>query len=114
MTAVEEITATNNISPESNFSDYLINGKFFLTALEFHYELLERGISCNILEDFFSNPENFYKLDLTQSDVLSISKSVDVIYRILDSHVSISTLDSSDLRTGSEDQNSLEEQLKGK
>ncbi|KAM3187988.1 hypothetical protein ACTXT7_001223 [Hymenolepis weldensis] len=101
MTTVEENKTTSNIYSESNFSDYLINGKFLLTALEFHYELLERGISCSILEDFFSNPENFYKLELTQSDVLSIN-----------SHVSISTLDSADLRTGSEDQNSLEEQLK--
>ncbi|VDL18348.1 unnamed protein product [Hymenolepis diminuta] len=101
MATVEENKTTSRIYSESNFSDYLINGKFFLTALEFHYELLERGISCSILEDFFSNPENFYKPELTQSDVLSIN-----------SHVSISTLDSADLRTGSEDQNSLEEQLK--
>lgn len=75
MTTVEENKTTSNIYSESNFSDYLINGKFLLTALEFHYELLERGISCSILEDFFSNPENFYKLELTQSDVLSISRS---------------------------------------
>ena len=33
---------------------------------------------------------------------------------LADSHVSLSTLDSADLRTCSEDQNTLEEQVKGK
>ncbi|VDN98800.1 unnamed protein product [Rodentolepis nana] len=102
MTTVGENKTGSNISSELTFSDYLISGKFFLTALEFYYELLERGISCSLLEDFFSNPENFYKPELTQLDVLSIN-----------SRVSLSTLDSADLRSGSEDQNSLEEQLKG-
>lgn len=67
-TAIEQDT-----KPETQFSGYLLKDKFFLTALEFHYELLERGISCNVLEEFFSNPENFYQFDLNQSEVASIS-----------------------------------------
>ncbi|KAM7542647.1 hypothetical protein Aperf_G00000007512 [Anoplocephala perfoliata] len=76
MATVGEGVKANDIGPESHFTDYLIKEKFFLTALEFHYELLERGISY--------------------------------------SRMSLSTLDSADLRTGSEDQNTLEDQLKAR
>ncbi|VDK32785.1 unnamed protein product [Taenia asiatica] len=74
MALFEATAIEQDVKPETQFSGYLLKDKFFLTALEFHYELLERGISY--------------------------------------SRVSISTSDSVDLRTGSEDQNSLEEQLK--
>nr|CDS18951.1 lisH domain and HEAT repeat containing protein [Echinococcus granulosus] len=102
MALFETTIIDQGTKPETQFSDYLLKDKFFLTALEFHYELLERGISCDTLEEFFSNPENFYRFDSNRSEVISTN-----------SHVSLSTSDSVDLRTGSEDQNSFEEQLKG-
>lgn len=76
MAAVGKKVKANDTEPESQLTDYLINGNFFLTALEFHYELLERGISCSTLEEFLSNAENFYKLDLNQPEFLSISNLV--------------------------------------
>ena len=63
---IEEDTKTEN-----KFSDYLLKEKFLLTALEFHFELLERGISCNILDEFFSNPENLCRFEVNHADLLS-------------------------------------------
>ncbi|VDM18443.1 unnamed protein product [Hydatigera taeniaeformis] len=93
MALFEATLAEQDANPESQFSNYLLKDKFLLTALEFYYELLERGMQCNVLEAFFTNPENLYQFDLNQSEVTSIN--------------------SVDLRTGSEEQNSLEDQLKG-
>ncbi|KAL5963263.1 RAB11-binding protein RELCH [Taenia solium] len=72
MALFEATAIEQDMKAETQFSGYLLKDKFFLTALEFHYELLERGISCNILEEFFSNPENFYQFDLNQSEAMSI------------------------------------------
>lgn len=54
-----------------HFAEFLLKEKYLLTALEFHYELLERGTSCGILRDFFSNPENFDHFESAQVQIPS-------------------------------------------
>jgi len=44
----------------------LLDGRFYLSALEFHTELIEAGKELSRLKEFFSNPGNFeiqYKMD---------------------------------------------------
>ena len=37
----------------------LLDGRFYLSALEFHTELVEAGKELSRFKDFFSNPGNF-------------------------------------------------------
>ena len=50
----------------------LLNGKFYLSALEFHTELSEIGRELPRLRDFFSNPGNFESQAL--DPLISLSK----------------------------------------
>lgn len=55
----------------SRIAEFLLREKYYLTALEFHQELLEALDGChNVqeLNDFFSNPQNF-PIDLDVPDL---------------------------------------------
>lgn len=56
------VTETRDEKYNLTFNDIatkLLNDKFFLTALEFHTELIESGRELKQLKEFFSNPCNF-------------------------------------------------------
>ncbi|CAH8663013.1 unnamed protein product [Dicrocoelium dendriticum] len=83
-------------------AQYLIEEKFYLTALEFHFEQLDRGTCLPQLNGFFSNAsffENMCGLKCEGPPTVARCSSV-------------STLDSMDIGRISDDGNSVEEKLK--
>lgn len=60
----------------------LLSGKFYLSALEFHAELVEVGRELARLKDFFSNPGNF-EVQMKLDPLLSVSKYIYFYYVII-------------------------------
>lgn len=65
MSFTDTLADEKTIPIANQFADHLIKEKYLLTALEFYYELLERGITNSQLNEFFSNPQNFDRLEST-------------------------------------------------
>ncbi|CAH8288190.1 unnamed protein product, partial [Heterobilharzia americana] len=81
-------------------AEYLLDKKFFLSALEYYFEQLERGKSIKVLHEFFTSPNFVDNLNLS-TELSSLGK-----------YPSLSSLDSSDIGRISDDGNTLEEKLK--
>uniref|UniRef100_A0A0V0J4T2 Uncharacterized protein n=1 Tax=Schistocephalus solidus TaxID=70667 RepID=A0A0V0J4T2_SCHSO len=86
---------------KDGLAKYLLKENLLLTALEYHYELLERGIMVECLKDFFENPSNFDTCENFQPPEPSLK-----------SCVSISTLDSMDLHADNDDNSAIHNQVK--
>lgn len=56
----------------------LLSGKFYLSALEFHAELVEVGRELARLKDFFSNPGNF-EVQMKLDPLLSVRKTPSIL-----------------------------------
>ncbi|OQR75166.1 lisH domain and HEAT repeat-containing protein KIAA1468-like [Tropilaelaps mercedesae] len=75
---------------------FLLNEKFYLSALELHTELLHKGIELSILRNFFNNPGNFEHL-------VQLSEPLSAAPGPLPRTSSVQTLESLDLTRYSED-----------
>ena len=53
----------------------LLEGNFYLSALEFHAELVEVGRELARFKDFFSNPGNF-EIQMKLDPFMSVSKYI--------------------------------------
>ncbi|CAH8596701.1 unnamed protein product [Schistosoma turkestanicum] len=84
-------------------AEYLLNKKFFLSALEYYFEQLERGKSIKVLHEFFTSPNFVDNLNLSSADSSSL---------LIGKYPSLSSLGSSDIGRISDDGNTLEEKLK--
>lgn len=61
-----DATDTKNVLEEislEQIANYLLNNSFLLTSLEFHEELLERGMELPSLKTFFTNENLLKKLE---------------------------------------------------
>ncbi|VDK80169.1 unnamed protein product [Dibothriocephalus latus] len=99
---MQDINSVDNVSIESDgLAKYLLKENLLLTALEYHYELLERGKMVECLKDFFENPSNFDTFENFQPPEAPLK-----------SCVSVSTLDSMDLHADTEDTSAIQNQVK--
>ncbi len=100
------------IETSKQFATFIFEQKFYLTALEFHCEQLERGNVVRCLEEFFADSNNFCQIDSIRETPRRNGRISFKIYILLDSCNSHSTLDSLD-RTDSEGPINYGDQIKG-